>query len=231
MHGTHASTCGLWKSVRVSEGIAWAVVAGFAVLDWYAVWRASASLERLAKPATMLALIATAIGMGAWDSTAGRWLLAALALSLAGDVALLGDSGPRFLAGLGAFLFGHVAFVAAFLAKGLDQPRWSVVAVLVLGALSATVARRVLPAARREGGWQLAGPVAAYVVVLSAMLVTAWMTGIALVALGATVFAVSDSVLALDRFTGRRSWAPLAVMVTYHVAQALIVLGLLRQST
>lgn len=211
-------------------GIAWVVVGGFAILDWYAVWRASAPLERFAKPATMVALIATAVGMGAWDSSAGRWLVAALALSLVGDVSLLGDSEKRFLAGLGAFLLGHVAFVAAFLAAGLEQPGAAVVAVLLLGALLATVARRVLPAARREGGWPLAAPVAAYVAVLSAMLLAAWMTGNALVALGAAVFAVSDSVLAVNRFVGRRSWAPLAVMVTYHVAQALIVLGLLRQA-
>lgn len=211
-------------------GIAWVVVGGFAILDWYAVWRASAPLERFAKPATMVALIATAVGMGAWDSSAGRWLVAALALSLVGDVSLLGDSEKRFLAGLGAFLLGHVAFVAAFLAAGLGQPGAAVVAVLLLGALLATVGRRVLPAARREGGWPLAAPVAAYVAVLSAMLLAAWMTGNALVALGAAVFAVSDSVLALNRFVGRRSWAPLAVMVTYHVAQALIVLGLLREA-
>ncbi len=101
------------------------------------------------------------------------------------------------------------------------------VALLLLGLLAAAVVRQVLPAARREGGWPLAGPVAAYILVISAMLVAAWMTGDFVVALGATVFAVSDAILALDRFAGARSWAPLAVMVTYHVAQVLIVVGML----
>lgn len=212
----------------MSEVVPWAVVAVFAALDWYAVWRASASLERLAKPATLLALTATAVWLGAFDSPAGRWLLVALGLCLVGDITLLQDSPRRFLAGLGAFLLGHLAFVAAFLARGLEQPGRAVVALLVLGILTAAVVRRVLSAARREGGWPLAGPVAAYILVISAMLLAAWMTGDLVVALGATAFAVSDSILALNRFTGARAWAPLAVMVSYHVAQVLIVVGMLR---
>lgn len=212
----------------MSEVVPWAVVAAFAAVDWYAVWRASASLERLAKPATLLALTATAVWLGAFDSPAGRWLLVALGLCLVGDITLLQDSPRRFLAGLGAFLLGHLAFVAAFLARGLEQPGRAVVALLVLAILAAAVVRQVLSAARREGGWPLAGPVAAYILVISAMLLAAWMTGDLVVALGATAFAVSDSILALNRFTGARAWAPLAVMVSYHVAQVLIVVGMLR---
>ena len=44
---------------------------------------------------------------------------------------------------------------------------------------------------------------------------------------GATVFAASDSILAVNRFVRPLAWAPVAVMVTYHVGQALIVAGLL----
>ena len=43
---------------------------------------------------------------------------------------------------------------------------------------------------------------------------------------GALTFAASDSTLALDRFDQHRRWMPLAVMVTYHVAQALLVVSL-----
>ena len=79
----------------------------------------------------------------------------------------------------------------------------------------------------REGGPALGGAVTAYMVVIGAMVVTAWATGHPLVALGATVFMVSDAVLALDRFVRARRFGSLAVMVTYHLGQVLIVLGVL----
>jgi uncharacterized membrane protein YhhN len=70
-------------------GALWGLVAGFAVLDWYAVGRGLRRLESVAKPLTMVALAAAAWSMGAGDTGSGRWLLAALALGLAGDAFLL----------------------------------------------------------------------------------------------------------------------------------------------
>jgi uncharacterized membrane protein YhhN len=69
--------------------------------------------------------------------------------------------------------------------------------------------------------------VSLYTVVIGAMVIVAFDTGEPLVAVGATVFAASDSILAVDRFVRPRPWAPVAVMVTYHLGQALIVAGLL----
>ena len=63
--------------------------------------------------------------------------------------------------------------------------------------------------------------------VIGAMLVTAWLTGEPLVAAGATVFVASDAVLSVNRFLRPLPHARLAIMVTYHVGQALIVLGVL----
>ena len=62
---------------------------------------------------------------------------------------------------------------------------------------------------------------------VGAMVVAAWMTGEWLIGLGATTFMVSDSVLALAKFVRRRDHSDLAVMVTYHLGQALIVAGVL----
>ena len=77
----------------------------------------------------------------------------------------------------------------------------------------------------------LAVPVAVYTVVIGAMLVCAWFTGEPLVALGATVFVISDATLSVDRFVRPLPHAHLAVMVTYHLGQALIVLGVLAAAT
>lgn len=205
----------------------WVVAGALAVLDWYAVAAARPRLESAAKPATMVALVGAAVALGAPDAGAGRWLLAALVLGLVGDVLLLGDSEPRFLGGLGAFLVGHLGYLVAFVVLGLDRPVWALVGAAAV-ALALGPASRVLTATAREGGLALAGPVAAYVVVLGAMVVAAWATGQVLAGLGATVFLASDTTLALNRFVAPRRWAPVLVMVTYHLGQALIVLGVLR---
>jgi uncharacterized membrane protein YhhN len=47
------------------------------------------------------------------------------------------------------------------------------------------------------------------------------------VPLGATVFVASDTTLAVNRFVRPLPRADVVVMVTYHVGQALIVLGVL----
>jgi uncharacterized membrane protein YhhN len=45
---------------------------------------------------------------------------------------------------------------------------------------------------------------------------------------GAGLFFVSDTVLAWNRFVRPLGRGPVAVIVTYHLAQALLVLSLLR---
>jgi uncharacterized membrane protein YhhN len=177
----------------------WVLPAVLALVDWYAVARDDRRTETWAKPATLVALVVVALALGATDTSAGWWLLVALVLGLAGDVFLLGDSDTRFRLGLASFLVGHLAFVVSFIRLGLDQPGWLWIAWLVLFAcLIAT--RRVVPATFLRGGRALAFPVAAYTVVIGAMLIIAFDTGEPLIAVGASVFAASDSVLAVNRF-------------------------------
>ena len=200
--------------------------AGCAVVDWYAVARGDRRTETWAKPATLVGLIVVALVLGAAGDTAGRWLLVALAFGLAGDVFLLEKSDSRFRLGLAAFLVGHLAFLLSFTSLGLDPQGWAWGALVVLGVcLLAT--RQVAPSTYLRGGYALAVPVAVYTVVIGAMVIVGFDTGVALIAAGATVFAASDSILARDRFVRPRPWAPVAVMLTYHVGQALIVLGVL----
>jgi uncharacterized membrane protein YhhN len=206
--------------------IVWVLPAGCALADWYAVARGDRRTETWAKPATLVALVVGACMLGAGDTSAGRWLLAGLICGLAGDVFLLGRSDMRFRLGLASFLVGHVALVVAFTRLGIDPPTWLWAAwVVPFGCLLYT--RRVLPAAMLRGGQALALPVAIYTVVIGAMVIFAYDTGEPVIAVGATVFAASDSILAVDRFVEPKPWAPLAVMVTYHLGQALIVAGLL----
>jgi uncharacterized membrane protein YhhN len=211
----------------VRAEVIWVLPACFALLDWYAVVREDRRTETWAKPLVLSALLVVAVVLGATSSTAGVWLLVALVFGLLGDVALLSDSLPRFRAGVAAFLVGHLAYLACFASLGLPRPDWSWAGLAVLAAaLFAT--RSVVPATHRLEGPALSVPVAVYSVVIGAMLLCAWFTGVPLVALGASVFVVSDAVLSIDRFVRPIPHARLILMVTYHVGQALIVAGVLR---
>jgi uncharacterized membrane protein YhhN len=204
----------------------WVLPACFALVDWYAVARGDRRTESWAKPLVLASLVVTAAVLGATASAAGIWLLVALVFGLAGDVALLSDSLPRFRAGVFAFLVGHLAYLICFALLGLTFPAWSWIGVAVLGAaLWAT--REVVPATHRLDGWALSVPVAVYSAVIGAMLLLAWFTGVPVVALGASVFVVSDATLSVDRFVRPIPHARLVLMVTYHVGQALIVAGVL----
>ena len=165
--------------------------------------------------------------LGAAGTTAGTWLLVALFFGTLGDLALLSDSEDRFRAGVAAFLVGHLAYLACFVTLGLPRPGWAWLVLAVL--LVSTVATRgVVPATHALGGVRLSVPVAVYTLVIGAMAVTAWFTGEPLIALGATIFVASDATLSIDRFVRPLPSGHLWVMVTYHVGQVLIVLGVLR---
>ena len=210
-------------------GSAWAFVVAAAVagaVDWWAVHADRHATERWAKPATMAALVGVAATAGDIDGTTRGLLVAGAVLGLVGDVALLNDDERRFMAGLGAFAAGHLAYVAAALSIGFDLVR-AVPALVFLPVLFGfRFTTRTVPGARRTGGAVLAGAVVFYACVIGAMVVTAWGTGAWLAGTGAMLFALSDWVLGHQRFAGPLPGGRLAVMVPYHVGQALLLVGL-----
>lgn len=197
-----------------------------AVFDWWAVSVGRTRAETIAKPATMLVLIAIIAVMPDVPGSVRTWLVVGAVLGLVGDVALLGDGESAFMAGLGSFALGHLAYVAAALTVGFDAA-WALPGVVFLVALLGyRFLPRTLPGARSSGGAALAGAVLFYAVVISAMVVTAWATTSPVAAAGAMLFALSDWVLGHRRFVGPLPGGRLAVMVPYHVGQALLVVGL-----
>jgi uncharacterized membrane protein YhhN len=205
------------------------VVAGvFASGDWIAKVRRDRRLEYVCKPATMVALIAAALALDpvADAQTRRGWFVAALVLSLAGDVLLMLDDERRdlFVPGLAAFLLAHVCYVVGFWTDGPSGFALAVAAVIVV-ALVSPFATRILAALRNEPTLRIA--VAAYVAVILTMVTTALATGNVLAGVGATLFAVSDTMIAWNRFVQPFEGADLAIMVTYHLGQAGLVASLL----
>jgi uncharacterized membrane protein YhhN len=154
----------------------------------------------IAKPLASTGFVAFALLLGALGSGYGRVVLIGLVLCWLGDVLLI-PRGARgaFLAGLISFLLGHVAFVFAFFLRGLE-PAWLAGAALAC-ALAAGLALRWLWPHVESG---MRGPVAAYVVVISAMVIfaaSATGAGASPVLLaGAVAFYVSDLAVARERF-------------------------------
>jgi uncharacterized membrane protein YhhN len=218
-----------------------------AAADWTAVSRramdpASAGARRaeyVAKPLTMVLLIGAALAI-ADDQHASAYLVttmvAALVLSLIGDVFLmLPEDSPaadrNFVLGLGAFLLAHIAYIAAFVrlhAHGGYAISFMITGLVLAGAMFATVGLRVRRAAAEEDP-ALTVPVLAYVSVISLMVVGAWWTGDLRLIPGALLFAASDAMIGWTRFV-RKDWElDVPIIVTYHVAQILLVLGLVRR--
>lgn len=191
-----------------------------AVGDWVAVWRRARGWEYLLKPATMLLLVGVAVTLVPEDESRRAWFVLALVLSLAGDVFLLL---PRnlFVAGLASFLLGHVAYIAGF---GLGEAWPWILGVAVVAAVVGTPILRALLA---RGEKELVGPVVAYMAVISVMVACAIGTGDAVAIAGAALFMLSDSLIAWNRFVRPLAWAPVTIMVTYHLAQSGLVLSLL----
>jgi uncharacterized membrane protein YhhN len=185
-------------------------------------------LRAIAKPVASAAFIvvgALAAARSRIDAYALA-ILAGLVLGAIGDLALLSRRG--FLAGLGAFLLGHLAYALA-VGTSLPPPAWPAAAggyLLIPVGVGAVALRWLWP---RLGALRL--PVIAYIVVILAMVIAAiafLRTGLVdvhrreLFAVGASLFFASDLAVARDKFVANdffnRAWG----LPVYYAAQLLI---------
>lgn len=202
------------------------IAALVAVGDWIAVQLRLFRLEYLLKPATLAILVAAAAtaDFGAEQP----WVVAALVFGLLGDVGLMlstGRTDTPFIAGLAAFLLGHVCYVVAFATVGVHA--LDVLAgLLVVAGVAGLTLPAVLGGANRSAGLPFAVIVGGYAALLSAMTVMAIGTGMIATALGAVLFLISDTLIARGRFVARVPHGDVLVIVTYHLAQLLILIGL-----
>lgn len=210
---------------------AWILVALAGVVgvaDWIVVSPrvGNRRAEYVLKPLTMVPLIAAALVLDPEHDPQRIWFVVALCLSLAGDVFLMLPT-DAFIAGLGSFLLGHIAYITGF-SLGPRSIKGSLIAVFLVVVAASTIGRRVLTAARASDTPAIAGPVAVYMAVISAMVVLAAGTTEPFAVAGAAIFFASDALIAWDRFVQHLGWARPAIMATYHVAQALLVISLTR---
>ncbi len=185
------------------------------------------TLRLFAKPALLTALsLYFFLETRGYCSRQTRLFQTALAFAWLGDVLLMRPDG--FLAGLGAFLVMQVLYTLVFWKKPKHTNAGAVVGIVGYAV--------VVFLDCQSGLGNLLLPVLGYLAVVVAMAIAAFSRrghvsagSFWLVAGGAVLFVLSDSLIALTRFGG----GPLAlgwlVMPTYAVAQYGIVEGVLRE--
>ncbi|MER7839868.1 lysoplasmalogenase [Streptomyces sp. NPDC096040] len=163
--------------------------------------------------------------LAAWAARAGgpRLLVAALLCGWGGDVLLLSDADPAFMAGMACFAAGHVCYLVLFRRHGPPRAR---AGLFALGYAAALVALVVLLWPDLPAGLRV--PVAGYSTLLTAMAYTAATRLGPVAGLGGALFMLSDTLIA----TGVADWPQLPrpdfwIMLTYAGAQFLLVRGTL----
>ena len=195
--------------------------AGF---DWVAVHQGQKALEYVCKPLTLLLLIGCALALHPDEGAVRAWFVVALVLCLIGDVFLMLPQ-DLFVFGLGSFLLGHIAYIVGMHVDGVDGPRF-LIGIVVVMVLLAVIGTPILRGVRAGPDPALAGPVVAYMFVISAMVASAIGVGHPAGVLGAGLFYASDALIAWNRFIGETRHGRLAIIVTYHLAQVGLVLSL-----
>ena len=162
-----------------------------------------------------------------------KWIMLALFFSWAGDVLLMFESKDEifFLCGLSAFLIAHIFYIIFFhyirVGEKIKSNLWLLLLVVVYYAALIWLLSPYL------GDKKI--PVRVYGVVISFMLMMAmhmlfiknkmagrWMM------VGALLFVISDSILAINKFYQSFEVAGVLIMLTYGLAQLFIVEGATR---
>ena len=192
-------------------------------------------LHVIAKPLLMPLLIAMLFNSGI-AGTQKKWILIGLFFSWLGDLFLLLDSKVTifFIAGLVSFLITHIFYILYFLSIENSSPsllkKQPLLIVLTLCYGSALVVL-LFP---YLGDLKI--PVIVYATVICSMLLSSLhiyykteKPANLFFFLGAALFVISDSLLAVNKFYQPIPKAGIWIMLSYCSAQYLIVKGVIRQ--
>ena len=159
----------------------------------------------------------------------GLILGVSLLFSSLGDVFLALDGEKLFVFGLGSFLIAHLLYVALFVRNWPKPLRASVAQKILVAILSLYSAAMLVWLWPNLGSLGL--PVAVYLCAITAMGVMATLAGFQTrwTVIGALLFILSDSLIAIGKFKSPVAAGDYLVWGTYYLGQLLIVLGFLRE--
>lgn len=155
--------------------------------------------------------------------TTSPWFVTGLLLCGLGDFWLTyKGKGVAFMIGLMSFLFAHLCYSLAFIGMGIDSGLLPITGTITL-TLTAAIA-----------WWLLKGLsstykklVTSYLLVIAIMVCLSWSVSSKglLLGLGASLFAISDIFVAINRFKQPAFFYRLIGLPTYYLAQFLLALG------
>jgi uncharacterized membrane protein YhhN len=208
-------------------------------LEWYVISTGRYRWRLVTKPAPMISLILWFTSAGHWQGGL-VWFGLALVFSLLGDIFLLFPF-RLFLPGLIAFSLAHICHIIGLNQTSLILGASAVLIILGITGIAVIDLRPVFQGVRsKQSSRRLFPPVLFYAIIISLMLVSAWLTlvrpawmggAMILVLAGASLFYVSDSLLAREKFIHPVRSGGLIVMVTYLIGQLLIASGAIWQHT
>lgn len=192
------------------------------------------SIAWFMKPLLIPFLIFGVYFSGAFPSK--KYLLTALTFSWIGDIILLFVDRDElfFIVGLIAFLISHIVYILLF-NKQLKYKNRKNKAVFWIGVTSIIMYLLVMISILLPSLGDLTIPVFVYALVISTMLLFAFKgflnweePGNWYILIGAIAFVTSDSILAFNKFYKPVVLSSFLIMITYLIAQYLIVVGILK---
>lgn len=202
----------------------WFFVVSLCVLHVWSIERKSKWLFYLSKATPVMLMATMAYSNASSTDSYALFIAIGLLVSAIGDLFLMHPK-DKFLSGLTCFLLAHLLYSYAFFGQADDH--FTCWLPMVLAAIGITVYLLLLPTLS-----SMRVPVAVYTV---AILIMAWGAievwldvqnpFAACAALGASIFIVSDVVLAIDRFRSSSAFSRHVIMITYYSAQLLLTLS------
>jgi uncharacterized membrane protein YhhN len=139
-----------------------------------------------------------------------------------------------FIAGLGSFLITQLIYFIAF---SLPKGKNAVFTTRIYQALMVVIYGCIMLYFLYRSLGDMRVPVIGYTVIILLMLLAALnrygkVNGLSyiLVVIGAILFVISDSLIAINKFHMKINFAGILIMITYVAAQYMIILGCIRQN-
>ncbi len=133
-----------------------------------------------------------------------------------------------FIIGLSCFLVGHIFYIRAFLSSSEKiTPLWMKLLLLIYGGSMMIWISITLYNSNQS---ILSILVCAYIIVILTMGLTSFKTGSIYASIGAILFIISDSILAINKFISPIEYSHQLIMLTYYAAQIFIALSIANYS-
>ncbi len=207
-------------ALSAAASLVYLLASQFAAGDWLVVFKVASIAVLAVLGFRVNKLLGTALSFGA----IGDFLLGVHRLGRL-------DAEKLFLLGLGAFLVGHLVYIAMF---SQFLPRnWARHSPLrELGVIAVLLTLWLVLASLQPALGKLLMPVIVYALVLATMAISALLAELRnpLASIGALLFVASDAMLAIAKFRGPFAGDAPLIWITYYLAQVLIFLGVTRSA-